>query len=88
MRDRRRSQTRAYHFIIEQAQKVNQDLSRKPDKRLESINYISLDDLLRLNEGVIDPSPELVAALKKLLRPVVSEAEIDDYLVIPFLPRM
>lgn len=87
MRDRRRSQTRAYHFIIEKAQKVNQNLNRKLGKRLESINYISLDDLLRLKERLTDPSPELVAALKKLLRHVVSEAEIDDYLVIPFLPH-
>ena len=87
MRDRRRSQTRAHHFIVEQAQKVNQDLNRKRGKRLESINYISLHDLLKLKEGLTDPSPKFVAALKKLLRHAVSEAEIDDYLVMPFLPR-
>ena len=42
---------------------------------------------MRLKEGLDDPSPELVRALKKLLLGVVSEAEIDKYLVSPFQPK-
>jgi len=47
---------------------------------------ISLDELVGLKEGLSDPSQELVVALKKILRRVTSEAEIDKHLVKPFLP--
>lgn len=44
------------------------------------------DDVVKLKKGLADSFPELVVALKKLLHPVSSESEIDDYLVRPFLP--
>ena len=38
-------------------------------------------------EGLADPSAELVASLKQLLRGSVTEAEIDAHLVAPFQQR-
>lgn len=52
---------------------------------LADVNYISLAELVELREGTAEPSKELVTALKKLLNGVASEAEIEDYLVSPFL---
>jgi len=76
----------AYQYIVEQSKKPNLKLSVTSDELIKDIN-ISLDELMRLKEGLDDPSPELVRALKKLLLGVVSEAEIDKYLVIPVQPK-
>ncbi len=76
----------AYQYIVEQSKKPSLKLSLTSDEVLKDIN-ISLNELIRLKEGLDDPSPELVRALKKLLLGVVSEAEIDKYLVSPFLPK-
>jgi hypothetical protein len=78
---------RAYRYIVEQAKKVNPGLSFESERTLADVTHISLDDLARLKEGRDDPSPELVVALKRLLRPVTSETDFDDYLVKPFLPE-
>jgi hypothetical protein len=48
------------------------------------VDYISLNDLIGLKEGTSDPPPQLVATLKKLLKSVTNETEIDQYLVQPF----
>ncbi len=76
----------AYQFIVEQSKKLNIKLSLTSDEVLKNIN-ISLNELIRLKEGLDDPSPELIRALKKLLLGIVSEAEIDKYLVSPFQPK-
>jgi len=81
---RRESRKRAYHYIITQATKLNPDLSRTSDKAAVDVNYVSLNDLVELKEGLTDPTQQLVAALKKLLKSVVSEVEIDEYLAKPF----
>lgn len=85
MTSRSENRIRAYRYIIENVGKANQDLSHRPDKMLADINYISLAELVKLREGTADPSKELVTALKELLNGVASEAEIEDYLVSPFL---
>ena len=87
MKDQYESRMRAYRYIVEQARKVNPGLSYESAKTLADVPYISLDDLVRLKEGRDNPSPELVVALKRLLHPVASEADIDDYPVKPFLPE-
>ena len=84
MTSRRESRKRAYHYIITQATKLNLDLSRTSDKAAADANYISLNDLVGLKEGLTDPTQQLVVALKKLLKSVTSEVEIDEYLVKPF----
>jgi hypothetical protein len=48
---------------------------------------IPLNELMLLKEGLADPSAELVASLKQLLRGSVTEADIDTHLVTPFQPR-
>lgn len=88
MTGRLENRIRAYDYIIEQIRKVNQDLSRRPDGVLGDFSYISLDELVRLGEGIADPSRELVAALKKLLGAVASEAEVNEYLVALFLSEV
>jgi len=76
----------AYQYIVEQSKKPNLKLSVTSEEVIKDVK-ISLDELMRLKEGLDDPSPELVRALKKLLLGVVSEAEIDKYLVSPFQPK-
>jgi len=39
---------------------------------------------MQIKEGLADPSAELVASLKQLLRGSVVEAEIGAHLVVPF----
>ena len=86
MTTRGESRKIAYQYIVEQSKKPNLKLSLTSDEVVKDVN-ISLDELMRLKEGLDDPSPELVRALKKLLLGVVSEAEIDKYLVSPFQPK-
>ena len=72
---------------MEQSKKLNRYLDRKSDKTIIDIDYISLCDLEALKEGLSDPPHELVVKLKKIFRHLTSEAEVDDYLVKPFLPK-
>ena len=83
MSDRSDSRKIAYQYIVKQSDKLNLKLSRTSDEAIRDAN-ISLNELMRLKEGLADPSPELVQALKKLLLGVATEAEIEKYLVIPF----
>jgi len=48
---------------------------------------ISLNELMLLKEGLADPSGELVALFKQLLKGSVNEAGIDAHLVEPFQRR-
>ena len=54
------------------------------NKIANSIDYISLDDLIGIKEGTSDPSLQLVASLKKVLPGTTNAKEIDKYLVRPF----
>ena len=57
------------------------------NKIANSIDYISLDDLIGLKEGTSDPSLQLVASLKKVLSVTTNAKEIHDYLVQPFIDK-
>ncbi len=83
MATRGESRKIAYQYIVKQSKKLNLKLSLTSDEMLKGIN-ISLNELIRLKEGLDDPSPELVRALKKLLLGVANVVEIDRYLVRPF----
>ena len=83
MINRRKSRKSAYRYIMGQAKKAARDLSPKSDRTIAGVNYLSLDDILRLKEGISDKSQNLVAILEKLLCHIASEAKIDDYLVTP-----
>ena len=85
MTGRREKRIRAYLYIREHIVRVGQDLASIPEKTLTDVSYISLHELVGLREGIIDPSKELVAAFKRVLQGRVSEAEIEEYLVTPFL---
>lgn len=87
MTNRYESRKRAYHYVIEQAKKVNWDPPINSDERLADVFDISLDELKSLKEGLSDPSPKLVVEFRKLFGPVINEAEIDSYLVTPFLTK-
>ncbi len=47
-------------------------------------SVISLEDLSLLREGRSDPSPEIVAMIKRWFGQIVGDAEIDAHLVKPF----
>ncbi len=50
-------------------------------------SVISLEDLSLLREGMSDPSPEMVALVKRWVGQMVGDAEIDAHLVTPFRDR-
>jgi hypothetical protein len=77
----------AYQFILGKIKKMEAEFSYKTDKPDEGNNIIQLAELNKLKEGIADPSAELVTLLKKLLRPVASEVEIEDNLSTPFQPE-
>ena len=62
----------AYQYILERLTKLQIDASG--DK---SRTDISLDEIKLLKEGMTDPSVSLVATLKRLLKGIVSESEIE-----------
>jgi len=72
----------AYEYIRGQTGKLH-GFSNDADHPLT----IPLNELMLLKEGLADPSAELVASLKQLLRGSVTEAEIDAHLVAPFVKR-
>ena len=75
---------KAYQYIVELSKILNLDLEHRLDKTINEIDYISLNDLKNLKEGLSDPSQELVSALKKLCSHIASENEINERLVTPF----
>ena len=85
MANRSDSRKRAYHFVVEQAKRVNWDPPIDSDERLADVLDIPLKELKSLKEGRSDPSHKLVAEFKKLFGPVINETEIDSYLVTPFV---
>ena len=76
----------AYQYIYEKVKELETGFSSKIDNRSEEAEIISLTDLDKLKRGIVDPTDELITVLKKLLRPVASEDEIEENLVKPFQP--
>jgi hypothetical protein len=76
-----RSQIRktAYEYVKGKISKL-QDFSYDADHP----STISLNELMLLKDGLTDPSSELVALLKQLLKGSITEADIDAHLVEPF----
>ena len=60
----------------------NIKLSEKIEQAIHDLGQID-----ELKEGITDPTVELVARVKKLLKHVASECEIDEQLVKPFLAK-
>ena len=69
----------AYKYILERLSKLRIGLCDE-----DSLSNITLDEIRLLKEGMADPSAALVASLKRLLKGIVSEVEIETYLVKPF----
>ncbi len=72
----------AYQFILERLNAVPVD-SANADWSFS----VPLEDLRLLKEGVADPSPELVASLRWLLKDTIPAGEIDSHLVSPFMEK-
>jgi len=86
MSNQHESRKRAYHYIVEQAKKVNRDPRIDSDKRLTGVLDISISELNSLKQGLSDPPPKLIAEFKRLFVPtIIHEDEVDSYLVTPFL---
>ena len=77
---RSENRKRAYQYIKKQSEK----LKLISDKAINDVNNISLDELIRLKNGLADPSLELVQALRKLFMGIANKEEIDGYLFRPF----
>ncbi len=60
------------------------ELGRRPEQGLADAGYVSLGDLMKLKDGLADPSREMVAVLRGLFSSVATEAEIDAHLVTLF----
>ncbi len=69
----------AYYYICQRLSKILALSSAANDG-----SVISREELRLLKEGMADPSPEMVALVKRLFGSIVSEAEIDAHLVTPF----
>ncbi len=74
---------KAYQYILERLRAVPVD-SAKTDWSFS----VPLEDLRLLKEGVANPSPELVASLRWLLKDAVPPSEIDSHLVSPFIEKL
>jgi len=85
MTEREENRKKAYQYIVEQAKNYLVAPPNYSDKRLAELFDIPVGDLTSLKEGELDPSPKLIAQFKRLLGPTTREAEIDSYLVTPFL---
>jgi hypothetical protein len=69
----------AYQYIL----KILSNLPASADDK-NWIQYIPLEELRLIKEGIADPSPALIALLKDLVSGHVSRIEIDSHLVTPF----
>jgi hypothetical protein len=69
----------AYRYILQVANNLP---ARADDKHW--LQFLPLEELRLIKEGVADPSPALVASLKDLFSGIVSAAAIDLHLVRPF----
>ena len=87
MTDQWENRKRAYRYIVEKSRQQNLELRYNSDRRVADVNYVSLDDLKRLKEGLSNPSQELVSTLKKLFSHIASEHETDEYQFTPFLTK-
>ena len=74
----------AYEFIYQKVEELETKGSYGIDESMEKTDIVYLEDLDKLKKGIADPSYELVSILKKLLRPVASNIEIEGHLVKPF----
>jgi hypothetical protein len=69
----------AYHYILQ----ILSDLTAS-DNAENWQACVPLEDLRLVKEGIADPSPSLVALLKRMFCNTLSESEIDSHLVVPF----
>ena len=77
----------AYEFINEKLNQAGCKSSCHTAKMTDGDVIISLTEIDSLKRGYIDPSKELITMVKSLIRHVSSEAEIEEYLVKPFLRK-
>jgi hypothetical protein len=69
----------AYRYILQ----VLKSVPAVADNR-NWIQFIPLEELRLIKEGIADPSPALVALLKDLLQGTINDDILNTYLVKPF----
>ncbi len=69
----------AYRYILQ----ILGNLST-PDEKEKWTQFIPLEELRLIKEGVADPSPALVTLLKAMLGGTISEETFNVHLVKPF----
>ncbi|MBA7605770.1 hypothetical protein ES703_12905 [subsurface metagenome] len=85
MTDEIAKRKRAYQYMVEQVKGLNWITPIDSDKRLAETLDIPISELNSLKEGLSNPTEKLVASFKSLVCPiVVSETDVDLYLVKPF----
>jgi len=91
-RQREEERRKAYRYIVGMAQKHIGVLGTYTNKGLATTqtpsdkDRFSLEvDLNRLQQGLSDPSPKLIASFKKMFCPfIINEDDVDLHLVAPF----
>ena len=77
MGDDIKKRQKAFSYIMDQAGKLNMNTA--------GLNgYISLEEIIKLKEGISDPSEMLVTQLKELFKHVSTEEDIYNNLIKPF----
>ncbi len=76
----------AYEYMIYVVQnQLNWIPAINSDRKLTDALDIPVTELHSLKEGISDPSDKMVKEFKKLVCPLTSESEVENYLVEPFL---
>ncbi len=70
----------AYRYVLQ----VLKNVPASANNNHNWIQFIPLEELRLVKEGIADPSPALVAVLKDILQGTISDDILDSYLVKPF----
>jgi len=73
-----------HQFIYQKLQGSGNTFTQGLSNKEPDTDHFSLADIYMLKNGLADPSDGLVAALRIVLRGVITEYEIDKHLVRPF----
>lgn len=84
MSDQITERKRAYLYMVEEVKRLILTPPIDSDVRLAETLDIPIDELNSLKEGLSNPSEKMITAFKSLVCPIVSETEVNLYLIKPF----
>ena len=84
------SRQEAYKFIKREIESLRSKIPEGPNEIVQLNNALrgteELVDILKgLKDGTLDPTEGLITAFKDFVGPLVSEDQIDAYLIKPFI---